>query len=185
MVDIKIVRIIIGGSGGQGILTLGKLLSYAGIKKNYYVCCLPTYGAEMRGGYIYNFVTISKKKEIFSPISESCDIGVFLNEMAYKMLKKYLKKDAYLILNSSLIKTIKRNEKEIEIPATEIGEKIGDIRITNMVIAGVLSKLITENFFDFKNSLLISEIEKVIGNKELIKLCKLAIKYGWNYLEKH
>ncbi|MCM8786175.1 MAG: 2-oxoacid:acceptor oxidoreductase family protein [Candidatus Omnitrophica bacterium] len=179
------VRIIIGGSGGQGILTLGKLFCYAGIKKNYYVCCLPTYGAEMRGGYIYNFVTISRKKETFSPISESCDIGVFLNEMSYKMLKKYLKKDAYLILNSSLIKIIKKNEKNIEIPATEIGEKIGDIRIANMVIAGALSKLINEKFFDFKNSLLVSEIEKVIGNKELIKLCESAIKQGWNYLEKY
>ncbi|MGB9677393.1 MAG: 2-oxoacid:acceptor oxidoreductase family protein, partial [Candidatus Ratteibacteria bacterium] len=72
MESINKVKIILGGSGGQGILTLGKLFSYAGIKKNYYISCLPTYGAEMRGGYIYCFVIISKKKEIFSPLSESC-----------------------------------------------------------------------------------------------------------------
>lgn len=178
-----IVRIIIGGSGGQGILTLGKLLSYSSIKKNYEVCCLPTYGAEMRGGYIYNFVTISRKKGIFSPISESCDIGVFLNEMSYKMLKKYLRRDAYVILNSSLIKNFKKNEKTIEIPATELAEKSGDIRITNMVIAGALSKLITEIFFDFKIQSLISEIDKVITDKKTIELCKFAIKDGWEYLD--
>lgn len=178
------VKIILGGSGGQGILTFGKLLAYASIKKNYEVNCLPTYGAEMRGGYIYCFITISKEKEIFSPLSESCDIGVFLNEMSYKMLKKYLNKDSYLILNSSLIKNFKKNEKVILIPATEIAEKIGDIRITNMVIAGAISKLITKNFFDFKIQLLISEIEKIITDKKTIELCELAIKKGWEYLEK-
>ncbi|MFN4227820.1 MAG: 2-oxoacid:acceptor oxidoreductase family protein [Candidatus Ratteibacteria bacterium] len=177
------VRIILGGSGGQGILTLGKYLSYASIENKCEVTCLPTYGAEMRGGYIYCFVTISKKTEIFSPISKSCDIGVFLNDMSYKMLKKYLKKDSLILLNSSLIKNHKKNEKVFEIPATEIAEKIGDIRITNMVIAGAISKLISEFFFDFKYSVLISELEKVINNKEAIKLSKFAIKEGYKYLE--
>jgi len=178
-----IVRIILGGSGGQGILTLGKLLSFGGISKNYEVSCLPTYGAEMRGGYIYCFVIISKKKETFSPLSESCDIGVFLNEMSYRMLKKYLKKDAFLILNSSLIKNISRNGKEIKIPATEIAEKMGDIRISNMVIAGSISKLITEKFFDFRSENLIKEIGKVINDKKTAKLCELAIKNGWELTE--
>jgi 2-oxoglutarate ferredoxin oxidoreductase subunit gamma len=180
MENMNKVKIILGGSGGQGILTLGKLLAYAGIKANYYVSCLPTYGAEMRGGYIYCFVIISKEKEIFSPLSESCDIGAFLNEMSYKMLKKYLKDDAYIILNSSLIKFENKNEKIIKVPATEIAEKTGDIRIANMVMAGAISKLITEKFFDFKKEILISEVEKVINDEKAIKLCQYAIKKVWD-----
>ncbi|HOK56932.1 MAG TPA: 2-oxoacid:acceptor oxidoreductase family protein [bacterium] len=182
METINKVRIILGGSGGQGILTLGKLLAYAGIKKNYEVSCLPTYGAEMRGGYIYCFVIISKEKDIFSPLTESCDIGVFLNEMSYKMLKKFLKKDAYSILNYSLIKNFKKNEKVIEIPATEIAEKTGDIRITNMVMAGVVSKLISQKFFDYEKEILINEINKIMEKEEIIKLCEKGIKEGWQYL---
>ncbi|MCM8804149.1 MAG: 2-oxoacid:acceptor oxidoreductase family protein [Candidatus Omnitrophica bacterium] len=179
-----IVRIVLGGSGGQGILTLGRLLSYSAIEKKYEVSCLPTYSAEMRGGYIYCFVTISKKEGIFSPLSENCDIGVFLNDMSYKMLKKYLKKEAFVILNSSLIKNTKKNEKNIEIPASEIAEEIGDIRITNMVIGGAVSRLITEKFFDFEKEILISQINKVIQDEKNIKLCEDGIKKGWQYLKK-
>lgn len=176
------VKILLGGSGGQGILTFGKLISFASIRKNYYVSCLPTYGAEMRGGYIYNFVIISKKDGIFSPISENCDIGVFLNEMSYKMLKKYLKRDAYFLLNSSLIKA-KKERKKIEIPATEIAERIGDIRIANMVMAGALSKLINDKFLDFKIENLMGEIEKLISDEKTKKLCETALKEGWNYIK--
>lgn len=174
-----IIRIIIGGSGGQGVLTFGKLIAYTCNRLNYFVCSLPTYSAEMRGGYIYTFVSISKNKEIFSPLSESCDIGVFMNDISYKMLKKYLKKSAYIILNSSLIKIKNKNEKIIEIPATEIAEKIGDIRIANMVMAGKLIKLINEKFLKFEKKYLISEIEKTISNEETINLCKIAIEEGY------
>ncbi|MCM8767562.1 MAG: 2-oxoacid:acceptor oxidoreductase family protein [Candidatus Omnitrophica bacterium] len=183
METINRVKIILGGSGGQGILTLGKHLAYAGMKNGYEVSCLPTYSAEMRGGYIYCFVTISKEQEIFSPLSKSCDIGVFLNDMSYKMLRTYLKKDSFIILNSSLIKNLKKNKKIFEIPATETAERIGDIRIANMVIAGAISKLISEKFFDFRYSFLLSEVEKVVTNENIVKLCKIAIKEGYNYLE--
>ncbi|MGB9677417.1 MAG: 2-oxoacid:acceptor oxidoreductase family protein [Candidatus Ratteibacteria bacterium] len=177
------VKILLGGSGGQGILTLGRLISYASLKKNYQVSCLPTYSAEMRGGYIYCFVTISKRKEIFSPLSESCDIGLFLNELSYEMLKKYLKKESFIILNSTLIKKKlnKKNSIIFEIPATEIAEKIGDGRITNMVAAGFLSKLITENFFYFDKELLIGEIGKIIKEEDVLNLSIRGIEEGWNF----
>jgi len=174
-----IIRIIIGGSGGQGILTLGKLIAYACNKKKYFVSSLPTYSAEMRGGYIYTFVAISKNKEIFAPLSESCDIGIFMNEISYKMLKKYLKKDAYIILNSSLIKIKNKNEKTIKVAATEIAENIGDIRIANMVMAGKFLKLINEKFLKFEKKYLISEIEKVITDEKIKNLCILAIEKGY------
>jgi 2-oxoglutarate ferredoxin oxidoreductase subunit gamma len=174
-----IIRIIIGGSGGQGILTFGKLIANACNRKNYFVSSLPTYSAEMRGGYIYTFVTISRNKEIFSPLSESCDIGVFMNDMSYKMLKKYLKEGAYIILNSTLIKNRNKNEKIIEVPATEIAEKIGDIKIANMVMAGKFIKLINEKFLKFEKKYLISEIEKTISNEETKNLCKIAIEEGY------
>jgi len=174
-----IVRVVIGGSGGQGILTLGKLIAYACNKKKYFVSALPTYSAEMRGGYIYTFLSISQNKEIFSPVSESCDIGIFLNDISYKMLKKYLKKDPYIILNSSLIKNKSKNRKIIEIPATEIAEKIGDIRITNMVIAGAFVKLINEKFLKFEKKYLISEVERIISDAQTKNLCTIAIEQGY------
>ena len=41
---------IMAGFGGQGIMAMGQMLSYAGMNKGYNVIWLPSYGPEMRGG---------------------------------------------------------------------------------------------------------------------------------------
>ena len=38
-------RIIIAGSGGQGIMLMGKILSEAAMRENKFVTWLPAYGA--------------------------------------------------------------------------------------------------------------------------------------------
>jgi len=43
-------KIIAAGSGGQGIMLLGKLLAEAGMRAGLRVTWLPSYGAEVRGG---------------------------------------------------------------------------------------------------------------------------------------
>ena len=44
------LEMIFAGFGGQGIQTIGKLLSYAGLEYGLNVSWLPSYGPEMRGG---------------------------------------------------------------------------------------------------------------------------------------
>lgn len=175
------VRIIVGGSGGQGILTLGKVISYAAIQQNMQVSCLPSYGAEMRGGYVYCTIVISSSKKIFSPVSSETDIAVFMNDKSFKMLSSYLKKDADLILNTSLIKrsTSITDYKITEIPASEIAEKNGSIKTANMVAAGALGYLINSKFFKFTRSGLYYGAGKIISNEELYEISRTGIETGW------
>ena len=42
--------LIIAGFGGQGVLSMGKILAYAGVMQDYEVTWMPSYGPEMRGG---------------------------------------------------------------------------------------------------------------------------------------
>ena len=135
------LRIIIGGHGGQGVLTLGKLFSYAAIEEGLEVSSLPTYGAEMRGGYIFSTVIVSNK-EIATPVVSQADVGIFLDPFSFQYLKRKVREGGLFILNSSLIKKIKEEEGKtfLKVPATEIAEKLGDNRLTNMVVAGYFAK---------------------------------------------
>ena len=140
-------RLIIGGSGGQGILSAGKILSYAAIRQSMNVSCLPSYGAEMRGGYVYCTIVIYSAEDIVSPVSNEIDIGVFMEENSYRMLKGYLKKNASVILNSSLIKKTNSSEGNTEIEASRIAEKLGSIKTANMVATGATAYIINQYFF--------------------------------------
>ena len=43
-------EIIIAGFGGQGVLSMGKILAYSGVMQDKEVSWMPSYGPEMRGG---------------------------------------------------------------------------------------------------------------------------------------
>ncbi|MCM8758151.1 MAG: 2-oxoacid:acceptor oxidoreductase family protein [Candidatus Omnitrophica bacterium] len=140
-------KIILGGSGGQGIVTLGRVLAYAGVSRKLNVSFLPTYGAEMRGGYVYSMISISSK-ELVSPVISSADYGVFMNETSMQMLLQYLKGNAWVLWNSSLVSPGKHlNNKNIGIPASEIAEKLGSVKVANMIMLGGLLKLLESTGF--------------------------------------
>lgn len=188
MVDIKKkVRVIIGGSGGQGILTAGKVLSYAAVHQNMNVTCLPSYGAEMRGGYVYCTIVIYSAEDIVSPVSDETDIGIFMNEDSYRMLKRYLRKNAFLILNTSLIKkSILTGYNTLEIRASEIAENLGSIKTANMVAAGVAGYIINRSFFPFTMKSLYYGIEQVFSSsKETVEMSKKSLEAGWNIAAKN
>ncbi|HOL21337.1 MAG TPA: 2-oxoacid:acceptor oxidoreductase family protein [bacterium] len=174
-------RIIIGGSGGQGILTAGKVLSYASIRQNMNVTCLPSYGAEMRGGYVYCTIVIYSAEDIVSPVSTEIDIGVFMDTNSYRMLRGYLKKDAFVILNSSLVKKFNPSKgKTIEIEASEIAERLGSIKTANMVATGATGYIIDHFFFPLAIKSLYYGIEQAFHSKEIADLSKNSLEAGWN-----
>lgn len=176
------VRIIVGGSGGQGILTLGKVISYAAIQQNMQVSCLPSYGAEMRGGYVYCTIVISSSRDTFSPVSSETDVGVFMNDSSFKMLSSYLKKDANVVLNTSLIKKSSpaSDYKITEIRASEIAEKNGSIRTANMVAAGTLGHILDREFMKFSRSALYYGAGRLISNEAMHEMSRKCIETGWN-----
>ncbi len=175
-------RIIIGGFGGQGILTLGKVLAYAGMEEKKHVSFFPAYGAEMRGGYAFCTLVISTE-EIPSPVVSKADIGIFMDRRSLEKYKERMKKNGTILINSSLIKNDfpERGLKVIRIPATEMAEKIGIVKVANMVAAGALLKII-EN--EEKKFLSLSDLQEGLKRmlpqkSELFDLNKKAIEKGW------
>ncbi len=160
-----------GGSGGQGIVTMGRVLAYAGAERRLNVSFLPAYGAEMRGGYVYSMISFSSG-ELVSPVISKADYGIFMNESSLQMLRQYLKEDAWILWNSSLIAPGKQSRnRNIGIPASEIAEKLGDVRIANMIMLGGLLRIFKISEFPVREK----DIE--FGIKETFRTEKNALNY--------
>jgi len=132
-----IQEIIIAGFGGQGVMTMGKFLSYAGMLEGKNVTYLPSYGPEMRGGTANCTVVISDE-EIGSPLVSNPDAVIVMNNPSLTKFEKTIKPGGTMIINSSLVtlKPTRTDIKIINVPANEMALEIGEGRIANMVALG-------------------------------------------------
>jgi len=131
-------KIIIAGSGGQGIMLLGKVLAEAAMRLDKYVTWLPSYGAEVRGGTAHCMVVISSA-EIGSPYIGKADTLIIMNGPSLKKFKDRVKNKGLLIVNSSLAGDVKDIDKKIHIlkyPFTDLAVGLGNIKIANMLALG-------------------------------------------------
>lgn len=130
-------KIIIAGAGGQGVMLLGKVLAVAAMKGEKFVTCLPSYGAEVRGGTAHCSVVISDK-EIGSPYVEKADTLIIMNQPSLEKFKSRIKNKGLLIINSSLAdKYSDRNNLVLQYPFTDIAIDIGNIKVANTIALGV------------------------------------------------
>jgi 2-oxoglutarate ferredoxin oxidoreductase subunit gamma len=131
-------EVIMAGFGGQGVMTAGQLLAYAGMAEGKQVCWIPSYGPEMRGGTANCTVVISEQR-IGSPIINSPGAACVFNRPSLDKFGPLLKKNGLLIINSSLIDVTsgRKDITELLIPANDIAIKIGNPKAVNMVIVGV------------------------------------------------
>ena len=96
------LRILLAGFGGQGILFAGKFLAYLGLYKGKEVSWLPSYGPEMRGGTA-NCSVILAEESIGSPIVSTPDILICMNLPSMDKFEPDMEKDGVLFYDSSLI----------------------------------------------------------------------------------
>lgn len=137
-----IERVIIAGSGGQGIMLMGKILALAGLREGKQVSWIPSYGAEVRGGTAYCMVTIADC-QIPSPIVDKVDTLIIMNEPSLDKFKDKIDKRGLIIINSSLVRKStsfvtkgSSGIKKLWGPFTDIASKLGNIRVANMVAVG-------------------------------------------------
>jgi 2-oxoglutarate ferredoxin oxidoreductase subunit gamma len=133
--------VMIAGFGGQGVLVAGKLLAHAGMIEGKHVTWFPSYGAEIRGGTA-NCTVIISSADIGSPIVRNPSTMLILNEASFKKFEPKIMKGGNLFLNTSLVHapSLRFDIIRIDILANDIAEKLGDIRVSNMVMLGAFLK---------------------------------------------
>ena len=135
-------EIIIAGFGGQGVLSMGKILAYSGIMQNQEVSWMPSYGPEMRGGTANVTVVISDNR-ISSPVINSFDTAIILNQQSMDKFVSTVKPGGLLIYDPNGI-THHPERKDINIytiDASEAAGKLGLMKIFNMIVLGGFLKI--------------------------------------------
>jgi 2-oxoglutarate ferredoxin oxidoreductase subunit gamma len=125
------------GTGGQGVLMMGYILSLSAMRDGKHVTYLPSYGAEVRGGTANCTVSISDE-EIASPVASSPDFVVVMNKPSMLKYQWVMKSGGIMIINSSLIDSVPaRDDIDIvKIPANNIAIELGNERILNIIMLG-------------------------------------------------
>ena len=132
-------ELLSAGFGGQGVLLLGQLIAYAGLKEEKNVSWLPSYGPEMRGGTANCSVVVSTE-EVGSPVVTSPDILVVMNRPSFERYVDSVVPGGKMFVNSSLI-DLKTDRTDIDvyyIPANQIADELGNLRVANMVMLGAV-----------------------------------------------
>jgi 2-oxoglutarate ferredoxin oxidoreductase subunit gamma len=171
-----IERIIIAGSGGQGVMLLGKVLAQTAMLEGKQVSWFPAYGPEVRGGTSHCMVTVSDS-EIGSPYITGADTLIILNHPSLEKFKGKLKKQGLLILNSSLAKIDKDTKiKVLPFPFTDIAIKLGNIKVANMVALGCFAA--AKKIIQVKNILEVFKSMAPAGNLKILEVNQQALEEG-------
>jgi 2-oxoglutarate ferredoxin oxidoreductase subunit gamma len=135
----KTTEMIMAGFGGQGVMLMGKLTTYSGMKEDKEVSWIPSYGPEMRGGTANCNVIVSDEM-IASPVVSRPDVAIIMNRPSLDKFESKVKAGGEIFVNSSLIdKEVERDDIEVtKVPANEIANELGNNQIANMVMLGAV-----------------------------------------------
>ncbi|MGI6395414.1 MAG: 2-oxoacid:acceptor oxidoreductase family protein [bacterium] len=138
-----LAEMIFAGFGGQGVLSMGRLLAYTAMIEGKEVSWMPSYGPEMRGGTANCMVNISDQP-ISSPIVNAYDVVVVFNLPSLKKFEPMVKPGGILIWESSTIKEAptRTDIKIAGIPTIELAtNQLKNTQVMNMIALGALLKL--------------------------------------------
>ncbi|MDE6541559.1 MAG: 2-oxoacid:acceptor oxidoreductase family protein [Muribaculaceae bacterium] len=132
-------EIIIAGFGGQGVLSMGKILAYAGLMNDMEVTWMPSYGPEQRGGTA-NVTVILSDSAISSPVLDSYDTAVILNQQSLDKFESKVKSGGTLVYDPSGIhhKPTRTDIKVVEVNAMDAMMELGNAKAYNMILLGAL-----------------------------------------------
>ncbi len=130
-------EIIIAGFGGQGVLSMGKILAYSGIMEDKEVTWFPSYGPEMRGGTA-NVTVILSDTRISSPVLHEFDTAIILNQQSMDKFEKAVKPGGVLLYDpNGVIHPPTRKDINIyKVEGTRAAVEMGNPKVFNMIVLG-------------------------------------------------
>ncbi|WP_043931439.1 2-oxoacid:acceptor oxidoreductase family protein [Bacillus sp. EB01] len=170
-------EIIIAGFGGQGVMSMGQLIAYAGMHEGKNVSWLPSYGPEQRGGTA-NCAVVVSDEPVGSPLVSAPSAAIVLNIPSFEKFEPKVRPGGLLIVNSSLVglKFTRNDLTIIEIDATAIANELGNGKVANMVLVGAF----VEWTGIVSDEAVIASLKKVLSEEKhsLIPVNKCALDKG-------
>ena len=135
-------EIIIAGFGGQGVLSMGKILAYSGLMEDKEVTWMPASGPEQRGGTA-NVTVIVSEERISSPILSQYDVAIVLNQPSLDKFESKVKPGGILIYDGfGIINPPTRKDINVyRIDAMDKAAELKNSKVFNMIVLGGLLKV--------------------------------------------
>ena len=175
-------EIIIAGFGGQGVLSMGKILAYAGLLEGKEVSWMPSYGPEQRGGTA-NVTVILSDERISSPVLNQYDIAIILNQPSMDKFEDKIKPGGILIYDGYGIHTL-TNRTDITIyrvDAMDTATEMQNEKAFNMLILGGLLQV--EPLVQIENVLLVLKKSLPERHHHLLPMNEAAIHKGMEIIQ--
>lgn len=134
--------IIIAGFGGQGVLSMGKILAYSGLMENKQVSWMPAYGPEQRGGTA-NVTVILSDARISSPVLKTFDTAIILNQQSLDKFEPLVKSGGLLIYDPQGIsrKPERTDIRIFAVHAMDTATAMNNVKAFNMIVLGAYLKV--------------------------------------------
>lgn len=171
-------EIIIAGFGGQGVLSMGKILAYSGLMDDKEVTWMPSYGPEQRGGTA-NVTVILSDEKISSPVLDKYDIVIALNQQSLDKFAPCVKPGGILIYDANGINHVPevKDAAIYRIEPMNAVMELGQSKAYNMVVMGALLEVMP---YKLPMENVIKGLKKSLPERhhKLIPLNEQAIEMG-------
>lgn len=175
-------EIIIAGFGGQGVMSMGQLIAYAGMLEGKDVSWLPSYGPEQRGGTA-NCAVVVSNEPVGSPLVTTPSTAIVLNNPSFDKFEPRVRPGGLLIVNSSLVvrNSERKDIKIIELTATDIANDLRNSRVANMILLGAF----LESTRIVSPESVLESLKKVLSadKHHLLEINKQALQKGASLVE--
>ncbi|MCF0113786.1 MAG: 2-oxoacid:acceptor oxidoreductase family protein [Erysipelotrichaceae bacterium] len=174
-----IKKLFFAGSGGQGILMMGQIITYSSMKEDLHVTYLPSYGPEMRGGTA-NCTVVVSDKPVASPTIYEADVVVVMNLPSLIKFESLVKPGGKLFINTDLVdrKATRTDIDVYYVPCMSVADQIGNPKGGNMVMLGAI--LGNEKIVDRASVEYIMETKAFTGKKaKFLDINKKALDQYW------
>jgi 2-oxoisovalerate ferredoxin oxidoreductase beta subunit len=173
----------VAGFGGQGVLLLGQLLTEMGLREGLEVSWLPSYGPEMRSGSAHCHVCLSKDR-VGSPLISHPDALVAMNEISLRKFAPQVKPGGLILYNRDSVPegfVTPKNVRVICIPASEMADKLGSMKTTNIVMMGAL----LEETECLSPGTAMGVIEDKVKKVALLETNRKSLAAGRHFIDEH
>jgi 2-oxoglutarate ferredoxin oxidoreductase subunit gamma len=170
-------KMFFAGSGGQGVLLMGQMVTRAAMLEDKSSTFFPSYGPEMRGGTA-NCTVVVSDKDVSCPLIYEADCVVAMNLPSMLKFEPMIKPGGILMLNESIVhQEPSRGDIEIhKIPVNDMATELGNARVANIIMLGAFvraSRVVSEASIE-------AVIHETLGAKkpELLELNMRALRYA-------
>lgn len=176
-------EILFAGSGGQGVLTSGMVISEIAVHNGMNATWIPSYGSAMRGGTA-NCTVKFGDGVIYNPSQEEPDVLLAMNGPSFNKYIGMVASGGTVIVDSDMVTcnlNVRDDVRIISVPSARMAMEINHRQGANIIMAGVILK-VTGDFTEEEGLTGMNDMFRKKGKEKYEDINSKAFKLGFSFL---